>query len=245
VSGEDALALLVGEGKPFKTVADLAKSKVKADSFIEQLKSENAEMRRTLGSAEASQKTSEMLQAIMDRLNKASDGGGEGGDGNQSGQQGPLTKEDIVELVRTQVSEQQQVRDRLANRTRVNFEVLDMFGGDEAKARAHVSKRSSELGLSIEALRAMAETQPNAYRALMGLTQSAQGNKGDSGLPLSKSVDGGGLPPSGTLDGETRNYAYYKELRKKLGSKYFEPRIQQQLIKDRKALGDKFFDKQT
>jgi hypothetical protein len=44
-------------------------------------------------------------------------------------------------------------------------------------------------------------------------------------------------------DGTVRNYAYYKDLRKKLGSKYYEPHIQQALIRDRKALGDDFFDK--
>src|SRR5690606_26975993 len=48
-----AIDLLVGEDKKYKTVEDLAKSRLEADEFIERLKRENAEMRGTLSEKEA------------------------------------------------------------------------------------------------------------------------------------------------------------------------------------------------
>jgi hypothetical protein len=90
----------------------------------------------------------------------------------------------------------------------------------------------------------MAETQPQVFLALMGLDSgTASTNRGGSPLP----AGGGGVrkPVNAGMDGEPKNYAYYKDLRKKLGVRYYEPHIQQQLIKDRKALGEEFYDKQS
>ena len=42
----DPLQELVGEGKKFKSIEDLAKSKVEADRFIDKLKSENDALRK-------------------------------------------------------------------------------------------------------------------------------------------------------------------------------------------------------
>lgn len=235
VVGGDILTTLVGEDKPFKTVEDLAKGKAEADRFIATLKAENADMRKVLEGAETTTKTNELLQNLMARLEQAP----QGGTGNQS--QTPLTREDIVKIVQGQVTEETRAQARTSNRMRVNAEVLRSQGGDEAKARAFVTAKSQELGIDRQQLTRMAEETPLAFLAVMGLGQAPKGQGGSSPLAGLK----GSNPPVGAdgSDGVTRNYAFYKKLRKELGSKYYEPHIQQQLIKDRKALGENFFDK--
>lgn len=232
----DMLAALVGEGKPFKTVEDLAKSKIEADRFIDTLKGENAGMRKMLEQASTSTKTNELLQNLMAKLEQASNDGS--GDGNQPGDK-TLTREDIVNMVRGQVAEEHMQAQRLSNRMKANAEVAKHFSGDEAKAKAFVTAKGKELGLSGKDLQRMAEETPLALLAVLGVGQRTTPS-GSSPLP----PGGGSNPPAnGGEDTTVRNYAYYKELRKKLGHRYYQPHIQQQLIKDRKALGDNFFDK--
>lgn len=231
-------AMLVGEGKPFKTDDDLAVGKYTADQFIEQLKAENAEMRGKLASVETSTKTNELLQTIMAKLGN-SEGGG---DGNQPGKT-TLSREEIVTMVRDTVSEQGKAQERKANRFKANSEVLKQFGGDASKAKAHVQSRAEALGLNYDALGSMAETSPQAFLALMGIGESRSSKGALDSLPA------GGVRPGTEIPGGdvvVRNFAYYKKLRKEIGeAKYYQPKIQQQLIKDRKALGEEFFDKQT
>lgn len=224
-------AMLVGEGKPFKTEDDLAAGKFEADKFIEKLKEENAEMRNKLSGAETSQKTNELLQTIMAKL-----GTSDGGDGGN--QPTALTREEIVTMVRDTVSEAGKTQERKANRFAANAEVLKIFGNDTAKAKAHVQARAEALGLSFDALGGIAETQPKVFLELMGV--------GGTRAPRVDNLPPGGRKPGEKIpgsEGVVRNYAYYKALRKEIGSKYYEPRVQQQLFKDRKELGEDFFDK--
>lgn len=243
LSGADALAQLVGEGKPFKSVEDMALGKLAADEFIGTLKGENKEMRDALGAASTTTETNKLLQDLLAKVGQASNGEG---DGNQSvAGQGAPSREDIVKLIQGEVSERETQRSKEANRFKANSELLKHFNGDENRARAFVTMRASELGVTVKGLGTMAETTPQVFLELMGVVKPRIGSPSamhQGGLPL----DNARNPGDGSGgDGVVRDYAFYKELRKKLGDKYYQPKIQQQLIKDRKALGDKFFDKQS
>src|SRR5688572_29164551 len=102
-SGAEILAQLVGEGKPFKSVEDLAASKATGDEFIETLKSENKEMRELLNKAGTSEQTNQLLQELLAKVGQASPEG-DGGNHPVAGN-GALTREDIVTLVQGQVTE--------------------------------------------------------------------------------------------------------------------------------------------
>ena len=39
-----------------------------------------------------------------------------------------------------------------------------------------------------------------------------------------------------------RTFQWYQDLRRKMGSKYYTPRVQQQMLKDAQALGNAFND---
>ena len=40
-----------------------------------------------------------------------------------------------------------------------------------------------------------------------------------------------------------KTFQWYQDLRRKMGSKYYTPRVQQQMLKDAQALGNGFYDK--
>lgn len=225
-SPADLLGTLVGEGKPFKTPSDLAKGKLEADKFIEQLKKENAEMREALKGAERNRGAEDLVETLMARIKEAS--GSE--DGNQPG----IRPEDISKLVQSELEKVETTRERKANRMRANSVILKHVGGDEAKAKALIATKAREFGLSNERLRDMAESAPLAFASLMGVQERGSTQSPSPGSFSSRNTEAD--PPS-----ETRNWAFYQKLRKELGSRYYEPHIQQQLFKDRERLGEKFY----
>jgi len=220
----DPLEALVGEGKKFKTPQDLAKSKLEADAFIEQLKSENAEMRSQLEEAMAKVDKGATVADILKQMNQAS---------SKEGNQSQLTSEDIQKLIDSRVEERDVMKTRRANREKALNEVRNKFMGDEAKAKEFIQTEAQRLGLSPKDLGALSETSPQAFARLLGL-QSTQ--RGFGGIPDTK----GSLESGATAHGTVRNKSYYDKLKADLGPKFFEPAIQTQRMKDRLALGDKY-----
>jgi hypothetical protein len=39
-----------------------------------------------------------------------------------------------------------------------------------------------------------------------------------------------------------KTFQWYQDLRRKMGSKYYSPRVQQQMLKDAQSLGNGFYD---
>ena len=39
-----------------------------------------------------------------------------------------------------------------------------------------------------------------------------------------------------------RTFQWYQDLRRKMGSKYYQPNVQRQMMKDSSSLGNRFFD---
>lgn len=218
----DILSELVGEGKKFATVEDLAKGKLAADSFIEELKGEQKEMRDTLRELED---RLNKVGTVKDALSEAS--GGQAG--NQSQQ---VPTEELLKLVDERLNARTQAQTARANQEVANAELLKHFKGDEAKAREHLREEAGRLGLSTDALRQMAQEAPKAFLRLVGVTQS-ESPKGTT----FKSQDN---PDSANVTAGLRNKSYYDNLRKQLGHKFYEPSIQQQRMRDRLELGERF-----
>lgn len=223
---DDILKELVGEGKKFKTVSDLAKSRVKADEFIEQLKAENAEMRREL---EAKEREQGKARTIEDVLNAVKEVRGEGG--NQS----PVSTEDILKAIDSRVSELDRLKARKANAELAQAELLKRFNNDEAKAKEFIRAEASRVGLTPSELKGLSETSPEAFKRILGLTNPT-GQGGSASFVSEVNTES----RSGTIG--VRNAAYYAELKTKLGPKFWDARIQQQRMRDRESLGSKFYE---
>lgn len=231
----DPLADLVGDGKKFKDVKDLARGKIEADRFVKQLQDENAKMRDKLKELEHQSVKQQTLTQLMDEIRQAS----QGGTGNQSQN---ITTEEILKVVDSRVQEREQEQARAANRAKSNALILNKFNGDSDAALKFVKKRAEELRVPSDQLKAMAEQSPDAFAQLLGLNQQRETRQDTGGSPVkggNVNSEAFALPNSGE-----RNQAYYNKLRKEMGFSKFHANhaLQKQLYADMDRLGDKFFE---
>jgi len=221
----DLFAELVGEGKKFKTPQDLAKSRIEQDNFIEQLKSENAQMREELKRAGKIDSLDAALARLNDKLENAS--GEPKPEGNSSA---GISREDILAIIR-----EDQARTQHAQSRRLIQEELVRIHGDTNKVREFLRTKAAELKVTTADLAQMVERTPVVARQVLGLTGNPK-PVGPTNIPSStRNTEAAGMSTSGV-----RNQSYYNNLRKELGSRFYEVSIQQQMFKDRKALGEKF-----
>ena len=54
-----------------------------------------------------------------------------------------------------------------------------------------------------------------------------------------ESVEDSSVP---TNQRNPKTFQWYQDLRRKMGSKYYSPRVQQQMLKDAQSLGNGFYD---
>lgn len=230
--GDNPLAALVGQGRKFESVEDLAKGKLEADKFIEQLKGELQQTREQMAALEevATKKetVSDLIKAVK-QANKV----------DESGNQ-PISEDTLKEMVDSIMDNRYEKQTRLANYQQANQSVLDKFSGDVEAARAYMAERAKQLGISTERLRSLGEESPSAFRQLMEV-QSRTGSQSVTGIPESHVERGGNPARQEIIDGH-RTKAYYDRLKKDMGlAKYWnDPKVQGQYYKDAMALGDRF-----
>lgn len=217
----DPLSELVGEGKKFKTVEDLAKGKTEADAYIEQLKQELAEMREDLNKRAG-------LEDVLDSVKAA-----------QSTSQEPTKTPEIDEsmldkLVEQKITAIESQRTAQENEAAANAKMVEHYG-DVEKAKAAFTAKAAELNMDPASLRSMAQQSPKAFMTLMGVSAKehtpakTQGTVRTDALP---NVSGG--PREGT-------FAWYQQLRRENPRKYYQPAIQNRMFEDRKRLGEDFY----
>jgi hypothetical protein len=227
-SQSDLLGELVGEGKKFKTVDDLAKGKLEADSFIERLQTENKALREAM----VSDDTPDVVLAKINELlvSKGSDKNTTTAQVNQTKPQESLSKEEVLELLTKREMDQR----RTNNVNRFNAQVNKAFGDKTGEVLA---TRLGELEMDPELFSAMVEKNPEAALRVLGLKESGM----SSGVFDSSVNTEAFFGPSGKGSGEKQNFAYFNKLRRELRERYYEPEIQKQVFEARKKLGEDFW----
>jgi hypothetical protein len=222
---------LVGEGKKFSDKELLAKGKYESDQFIEQLKRTNEELRADL---ESGSKIDELMRLVKEgQKSPVADGDPKlpikDPDETSPGQ---LSEEKLRALIESHVSTRESEATRQKNILVVDQEMTKRFG---QAAHETLRRRAAELDMSLEEAQDLAASKPKAFFRLMGLDSKATA---ESSVSVGNSVrsEGGQFNRSGT----TRDWEYYQDMRRKNKSKYFAPATQQQLLRDRQELGDKF-----
>jgi len=226
------ISTLVGEGRKYRTVEDLAQSRIEADKFIEQLKFENQSMREAMTELEAKANSSKTIEDVLAKLNSKPEG-------EQTNNQGRLDPESVRNLVQEAIKGETQAAKRETNRLTVNAKVLEKFNGDAGKAKEFIRSRLGELSLDAAKFKELTETSPEAAMRLINInTTNAQGSFNPNTF-----ADRNGDAPQ--VNGDVRNQAYYSDLRKKMGtSKFFaDHKLQAQIRQDSEKLGRSFYSK--
>lgn len=164
---------LVGEGKKFATVEDLAKGKMEADRFIDELqattKSENEALKSRMD---------ELINKLAEQHKGSESSTGSENNGNtntdtQNQNQSALDAESVEALVQKAMEAKTAETVRATNLAKVEDELAKTFGDRATEA---VNAKARELNLSVARLQEMAEESPQAFMALVNPTN--QTNKG-------------------------------------------------------------------
>lgn len=238
---KDYLTELVGEGKKFKTPAELARGKYEADQFIERLKREQAALREELNSRKRLEDIADLLSP--NKQHSSSEGtppnrnGGEEGTDNKN-----LNPDDLEKLIEDRLTKREKERLYEQNFNTVKSKLAEVWGPD---ASTKLSEVANTLGVGKEFLNNLAKEQPKAFFKLVGVdTQSNnQGQRQEANdlfAPPRSSVNSSGFTPNVT--GE-RTMSYYDKIKRDNPREYWTPRIQNQMHQDAMRLGEKFFDR--
>lgn len=204
---------LVGEGKKFKTIDDLAKAKIEADAFIQRLQDENKGIREDLNSRV---RTEELLETLESRLHE----GTNHADNNQNRNDSPTP--DIDNLIEQKLTKREAEQSAAKNISTVKNELKKYFGDDyENKLKV----RTDALSLTDAELNDLAKRSPAAFLKLVGVTS------GQAAPTYSPPTSSSQTPYNQGNSGE-RKYKYYQDLRKADPSTYWKPEVQLQLHKD-------------
>lgn len=207
---------LVGEGKKFKTVDDLARGKAEADAFIERLKSEKAEAERKATEAVNAEASLAELREELAALKQASQTG--------ERQVQPPKPENIQAIVAEEITRAEQRRTQAQNVAEANRLMVEQFG-DLEKAGIEVAKRGRELGLTPVELKEIASRSPNAFKRMMG---------GDVAKPVDVDLTRSTTQPAITpkaLSSTVGTKEFYQEMLRKDPRRYTDPRTQAEILK--------------
>lgn len=225
---ENPLETLVGEGKKYKTVEELAKAYLHADQTIAQRNREHEELRVELAAR----------QSVEELLQKASTP-------NPATQPEPeahqpakpaLTADELAALVRNEISKTSQEAQTASNVNTVASKLIEIYG-DEAKANAYVRQRAAELGVSVEFLQDAAAKSPKAFFTVIGLDEKAV-----NASPTRSDVNPQAFSQSNPGQVKAGTYKFYESLRKSNPSAYFSPKIQNQMHREALEKGSSFFE---
>lgn len=237
----------VGENKKFSSVEDLVKSYDNSQQFIEQLKQENADMRRELTNAEK-------LDQILDRIEASGKNASPSGEGT-SGETPPggtgrneasSTSEDIEEriskAVQSEMTRLERQRTADQNQNQASDQLLELAGNDRGEAKRILKKTAEDLGVSVGYLQQQAQVSPSAFYRMVS-TSHAAASSGDAGSSGSHNAEAFESQTYRSPDSDVQPWSYWQKKKREMSkSEFYSPTVQNRIFKSRKELGDRFFD---
>jgi hypothetical protein len=224
----DYIDELVGEGKKFKDVASLARGKKAADQYIEVLKEHLAEAQKELTTRTSLESFLDQMKGQKNEMTPEPVTPSSPGRENEV----PLDDSTLESKLEQLLAKRESERTRETNMQYVNRVLTEQFG---TEAKQIIKKTASDSGMSVEDLQSLALSSPKAFFRLVGVTDTPA----PSAAPV---VARNGFNSAATpQNGGTRNKAYYDKLKVSDPKKYFSNEITVQMMRDRQALGDKFY----
>lgn len=224
---------LVGDGKKFKTVEDLAKGKIHSDQHINKLQEELASLREDLAKKQTAEEIFEKFKE-MQQQGSATDTTHTSEAISEVKEQQPSTQLDIEDLVRKQLAIEAQTKSVETNKQIASQKLVETFGNEGAAIK--LKETANRLNLTIERLQEIAGESPQALLSMVGANQQPQ--QAPTGIP-SNTVNQTALMNNNS--GE-KNMAYFNKMRKEDPQKFNSPEIQMELFKLAKQHGDNFFN---
>ena len=220
-----SLEELVGEGKKFRTLQDLAKGKAAADSHISNLEKELSELRQEL-----SQRST--VEDFVSRLKTGNTTPASESEDNQirepvASQEKPVMslQEEVQKALRAEIEKSS----REANVAKAKQALRERLGDDYNEKLKQIAEG---LGVKPEFLSSMAASSPDG---LVKIVESVSPQKDNRPLnvPSQTSVPN---PQEGS-----RNFKFYQDLRRKDPGLYFSKRVQKEIHDQAMKQGQNFY----
>jgi hypothetical protein len=229
---ESYLAKLVAQrGENWKDPEVLAKGKLEADTYIQTLEEQIKQMREDLGKQEYSKQLLDQLQnkaTESTTVNSAMANNKDNGSASEGNTKPEVSEESLKSLVEQTLTQREQQATVKQNLSVVEEELKKSFG---TEAQAYVQNKAKELGINLKRMEEIASESPTAFFALLGepkksFTPMVQGSVRTEGVNMQASGE--------------RTWDYYQNLRRENKQLYYSPKVQQQLLADKKRLGARF-----
>lgn len=214
--------LVQSRGEQWSDPEVIAKGKLEADEHIKRLE---AQLEQQAADLQSRAKMEDLVKALEEKAAAGSTAKPLETNAPEATPETPSVA-DIESLVEKSLQTRQEEATKVANVNAVDAQLTEKYGD---KAGEVLKAKASELGVSLEDIKGIAERSPAAVMAMFGETRA----------PLTaprSDVNTSNMESSSTQ----RNWAYYQELRKTNPKQYYTGKVQNQLMEDREALGDKF-----
>lgn len=220
---------LVGEGRKFKTVSDMAKGKVLADQYIEDLKRKLDAANQELNKRQSLEEFKTEIEALR---RQAADPAPRI-DPPVNTEANKVDASNIKSVLDELLTEREARRAAETNLERVDRVFKEQLG-DQAKIA--LQNKAKELGMSVQDLKAIAVRSPDALFRLVGLTDAPR-------QPVAPAVPQStvGIRSNAPVGG-ARGASYYERLRQSDPKKYFTYEIEKQMTFDMQTLGIEKFN---
>lgn len=220
--------LVKAKGEDWKDPETIAKGKLEADTHIENLERQLAEMREDLGKQEYSKQLLDKLQGQAAPPTSATPEGQPNTSGG-SKEDTTLDASELESLIERALTTREATSKAEANVQAVDTKLVELYG---TEAGVKVQEKASQVGMSVERLRDLAAESPAAFFNIIGEEGFKQSTNSTTTSTVNTDV--------GYTKSTERDYAYYAKLRKENKKLYYNPKTQAAMLEDRKRLGDKF-----
>lgn len=230
---KDYLPELVGDDKKYKTPVDLARAVMEKDLFINQLQTENRDVR---GSLAERVKLEEIYEKINSVVNKSpnSDSDTQNTNGTNPPVIPGITPEQIDERLNAKLAELDVKRQADANTSFVKQALTKAFGPNHS---SKLKEEAVKLNMTPAQMDQIAATNPSAFLRLVGAEVLEVKKDNSLFTPPVSSTATTFKPATGE-----RTMAWYKELRKSNPVLWNSRDMVNQRHKDAHRLGEAFFD---
>lgn len=206
-----AIDSLVGEGKKYKTVEELAVAYANADGHIVTLTTELADVRKDLDGRLNATEILKELKEIQLKPNQ-----------DQTVVTPPtLDAGQVAELVKSTMTDLDVEGKKTQNRLVVSDRLAREWGGAEA-SKVMLAQKAAELGVTVGFLGGVVESSPNAFYQLVGLAGAKDtratpgpGDVANLGVGLGENKGPGGL-----VDATENEWSYWQKMRRDDFSRY-------------------------
>lgn len=223
---------LVGEGKKYKDPEALAKKSLHADRTIAERERELKELREDFLRQREALQSGMSQKDFLDQLKTVvqSTSRDQTNNTNDDTKVPQLDPNQLKSLISSTVKELTVADKQEKNWSEVKTKLTETYGNNYAPV---LQKKLDELGLSVEQADALARTAPKAFLNALG-TSARTADPFDAPF---KSEQRPAFAPNASL----RDRKFYSDLRDKQPSVYYDPKTQNQMIKDAEAMGTEKF----